>query len=159
VKWLVAVLAFAGLLASIAALREHYRTESSPCSINDKWDCGIVNHSPYAVIGGVWRYIREKQRGGIVDFSPYTAVERIPVAVIGIAGYLVLGALALAKAWKTALAATIGGLGFSLFLTYIEAHVLQVWCIYCVASLVMISCMTISILVATFVAREKKPSS
>ena len=40
------------LVASLA-LHVHYSTETEPCSINEKWDCGIVNHSPYAVIGPV----------------------------------------------------------------------------------------------------------
>jgi vitamin-K-epoxide reductase (warfarin-sensitive) len=119
VRWIVALLALLGLLASVAALREHYRTGASPCSINDKWDCGEVNHSPYAVLG------------------------RVPVADIGIAGYLLLGLLALRRAWRTTFFAAVIGLGFSLYLTYIEARVLQIWCIYCVISLSMISLITI----------------
>ena len=70
-RFVLAVLAVIGIAVSTLALREHYRTDTSPCSINEKWDCGIVNHSPYAVLWGV------------------------PVATIGIAGYLLLGALAL----------------------------------------------------------------
>lgn len=114
-KWLIALLALAGMVISAAALREHYRTGESPCSINDKWDCGIVNHSPYAVI---WR---------------------IPVAAIGIAGYLLLAALALKRATRILFATAIIGLAFSLYLAYIEAHILGVWCIYCVLSLATVS--------------------
>ena len=69
-RWVLIVLAVVGIVASSLALREHYRTDASPCSINERWDCGIVNHSPYAMLFG------------------------IPVAVIGIAGYLLLGVLA-----------------------------------------------------------------
>jgi vitamin-K-epoxide reductase (warfarin-sensitive) len=36
------------------------------------------------------------------------------------------------------------GLAFSLYLTRIEAYVLEVWCIYCVASLATITLITIS---------------
>jgi vitamin-K-epoxide reductase (warfarin-sensitive) len=61
-RWILLALAVLGIAASSLALREHYRTDVSPCDINERWDCGIVNHSPYAVIGGV------------------------PVAVIGILG-------------------------------------------------------------------------
>ena len=131
-----------GLLAAAAALREHYRTEPSPCSINDKWDCGVVNHSPYAVIGGVWWYIRQKLSSGIVEFKPFTGLERIPVAVIGIAGYLLIGLLALKRAWRITFLAAVMGLSFSLYLSYIEARVLLIWCIYCVISLSMISLIT-----------------
>ena len=146
-RWIVALLALLGLLASVAALREHYRTEASPCSINEKWDCGIVNHSPYAVVGGVWRHVRQKLSGSIVEFKPFTGVERLPVAVVGIAGYLALGILAMKRAWRIAFFASVIGLGFSLYLTYIEAHDLQIWCIYCVISLTMISLITLSNLI------------
>ena len=52
-RFVLAFLAVLGIAASVLALREHYRTDTSPCSINEKWDCGIVNHSPYAVLWGV----------------------------------------------------------------------------------------------------------
>jgi hypothetical protein len=47
-RFVLALLAVLGIAASGLALREHYRTDTSPCSINEKWDCGIVNHSPCA---------------------------------------------------------------------------------------------------------------
>ena len=119
-RWLLLVLAVLGLAASVAALREHYNTGTSPCSINDVWDCGVVNHSPYSVFAGV------------------------PVAAIGIGGYALLAALAWKKAWRLLLAAALIGLAFSLYLTRIEARVLEVWCIYCVVSLAMISLITVA---------------
>jgi vitamin-K-epoxide reductase (warfarin-sensitive) len=114
------LLAGVGILASSLALREHYRTYGeSPCSINDKWDCGIVNHSPYAIFLGV------------------------PVADIGIAGYLLMAVLAFRRAYRLLLVAVAIALGFSLFLAHIEAHILGVWCIYCVASLGVVLLMTL----------------
>ena len=135
-RWILLVVAMVGIATSSAALREHYRTDSSPCSINDKWDCGIVNHSPYAVFGGV------------------------PVAIIGIAGYALLGALAVKRSWRLVCVAAFMGLMFSLYLTYIEAAELRVWCIYCVISLCVISTFSIlatSRLLADLVRR--KPAS
>jgi vitamin-K-epoxide reductase (warfarin-sensitive) len=116
---LLVLLAISGIVASSLALREHYRTDTSPCSINDKWDCGIVNRSPFAVVWG------------------------IPVASIGIAGYLLLCALALKRAYRLMLLASLSGLSFSLYLANIEAHILGVWCIYCVASLAVILLMSL----------------
>ena len=118
-RWLLLLLTLVGLAASIAAFREHYNTGTSPCSINDVWDCGVVNHSPYSVFAGA------------------------PVAAIGIGGYALLAALALKKAWRLLLVAALIGLMFSLYLTYIEARVLEVWCIYCVISLTMISLISV----------------
>jgi uncharacterized membrane protein len=118
-RWVLIVLAVAGIAASSLALREHYRTDTSPCSINERWDCGIVNHSPYAMFHGV------------------------PVAVIGIAGYLLLGVLAFRKAYRLMLVAALGGLGYALYLAHIESAVLGVWCVYCVISLGVITLMTV----------------
>jgi vitamin-K-epoxide reductase (warfarin-sensitive) len=121
-KYALLLLALIGITASTLALREHYRTDSSPCDINERWDCGIVNHSPYAMIHGV------------------------PVAVIGIAGYLVLGILSLKRSYRLMLAGTLVGLAFSLHLAHIENHILGVWCIYCAISLGTISLITLLLL-------------
>jgi len=118
-RFFLAFIALLGFAASGLALREHYRTDASPCSINERWDCGIVNHSPFAVLAGV------------------------PVAVIGMAGYVILGALALKRAYRLLLAAAVAGLAFSLYLAHVEAHILGVWCVYCVASLGAISLLTL----------------
>jgi len=116
------VLCLVGVIAASLALREHYREDASPCSINERWDCGIVNHSPFAVFLGV------------------------PVAVIGIVGYLLLGALAVKKAYRLMLLAALPGLAFSLYLAHIEKDVLGVWCIYCAISLGVISLLTLLVM-------------
>src|ERR1700680_757696 len=119
-RYILVLLAAVGVVVSTLALREHYRTEGdSPCSINERWDCGIVNHSPYAMLAG------------------------IPVAALCIAGYLLMGALASRRPYLILLAAALAGLAFSLYLAHIEAHVLGVWCIYCAISLGTISLMTL----------------
>jgi len=117
-RWVLIVLAVLGIVVSALALREHYRTDTSPCSINDHWDCGIVNHSPYAMLHG------------------------IPVAVIGIAGYLLLGALAFGKAYPWMLPLVTVAFAFAVHLADVESMVLGVWCIYCVISLGVITLMT-----------------
>jgi vitamin-K-epoxide reductase (warfarin-sensitive) len=121
-RGILTFLAVLGIASSGLALREHYRTDTSPCSINEKWDCGIVNHSPYAVLGGV------------------------PVATIGIAGYLLLGILALRRWYLALLPLSLGALAFSLYLAHIEKDLLGVWCIYCVASLGVISVFSLLVL-------------
>jgi uncharacterized membrane protein len=118
-RYLIAVLALAGVVVSILALRVHYSTETQPCDLNEKWDCGIVNHSPFAEIA------------------------HIPVAVMGILGYLALAGLALARHRVLVAGAAMIGLGFALWLTFIEEYVLQVWCLYCVISQVIIALITL----------------
>jgi uncharacterized membrane protein len=134
-RYIFILLALLGIVASTLALREHYRTEGdSPCSINERWDCGIVNHSPYATLAG------------------------IPVAMLGMIGYLIMGALAWRRAYRFVLATALVGLAFSLYLAHIEAHVLGVWCIYCVISLGDISLITLLALGTTVVALSSRTS-
>jgi len=130
-RYLIALLALAGVVVASLALHVHYSTETEPCSINEKWDCGIVNHSPYAVIGPV------------------------PVAAIGIAGYAAILVLALARRKRLALAAALVGLMFSLYLTHIEKDVLLVWCVYCVTSLGIVSLTTLAALGWQLVGRKR----
>ena len=114
-RYVIAVLALAGAIVSGLALQVHYTAGTAPCSISEKWDCGIVNHSSYSLIQG------------------------IPVALIGIIGYLVLLWLGLARQRVVLLLASLAGLGFSLYLTHLERDVIGVWCLYCVISLGIIA--------------------
>jgi vitamin-K-epoxide reductase (warfarin-sensitive) len=109
-RYVIALLAVVGLAVSYLALRVHYSNDVQPCDINEHWDCGVVNHSPFATMGPV------------------------PVAGIGMAGYALLGILALLRRRALVAAASVVGLGFALYLTYIEKDVLMVWCLYCVIS-------------------------
>ncbi|HEY1646457.1 MAG TPA: vitamin K epoxide reductase family protein [Terracidiphilus sp.] len=109
-RYVILVLALAGAVVAAMALRVHYDTGTEPCSINAHWDCGIVNHSSFAVIG------------------------HVPVAAIGIVGYLLLAGFGFAR-WRfaTFLAAAAGFL-FAFRLSMIEQYGLGVWCLYCAAS-------------------------
>ena len=69
----------------------------------------------------------------MVNHSPYAVIHGAPVAAIGIAGYLLIGALGFMRQRGPLLMSLIG-LAFALYLTNIEAHVLEVWCLYCVIS-------------------------
>lgn len=114
-RYILAALALAGAVVSGLALQVHYVVGAAPCSINEKWDCGIVNHSSYSLVGG------------------------IPVAMIGVVGYLGLIWLALARQRVVLLLASLAGLGYALYLAHIERDVLGVWCLYCVISLGIIA--------------------
>jgi len=131
---LIVVLCLAGVVVSSLALREHYDNQPSPCSINEAWDCGAVNHSPYAVLKGV------------------------PVAMIGILGYALLAALAGRLPGITALAA-LAGMIFSLRLTWIEWKVLGTWCIYCLGSQGIIAVVLILAAIAALLAMRTRPAS
>jgi len=109
-RYLLALLAIAGIVVSTLVLQVHYSTGVQPCSINEKWDCGIVNHSSFAMMG------------------------KVPVAAIGILGYIVLCVLALTRQRLLLMLAAFGGFCFALRLSMIEQYALGVWCLYCVYS-------------------------
>jgi vitamin-K-epoxide reductase (warfarin-sensitive) len=118
---LIAVFAVAGIAVSGLSLQRHYaKSATSFCEVGEKFDCDIVNRSEYSSVMG------------------------IPVAGIGVAGYVVL----LVLTWRChssgqrpgwLFAASAAGLEFALYLTYVEAYVLATWCILCLCSLGVIA--------------------
>ena len=81
-----------------------------------------------------------------MNHSPYAVLWGVPVAAIGIAGYLLLGMLAL-KRWYSALLPFRWRRWRSLSTWRISrADLLGVWCIYCVASLGAISLFSLLVL-------------
>ena len=131
-RYVIVLLAVLGIIVSSLALKVHYDDPGKePCSINDKWDCGVVNHSPYAVFHGV------------------------PVAAIGIAGYLLIALLGFLRQRALLLISVLIGLGFTLWLTNIEAHVLEVYCLYCVISQGIIAVITLLALAWFLTARRR----
>lgn len=122
---IVAVLALAGISVSAVSLQHHYATsKTNYCDFGENFNCDIVNRSTYSTVLGV------------------------PDALIGIIGYAVLLALATLYRKKAEtpvmlLIASLCGLGFALYLTYIEAFVLATWCILCLSSLTVIFLITV----------------
>jgi vitamin-K-epoxide reductase (warfarin-sensitive) len=134
-KYVLVIFAILGITVSVLALREHYREYGdSPCSINEHWDCGVVNHSPYAVLGGIFEQL------GIPRIP---LLSGMPVATVGILGYIVMALVAFRSWFRVLLALALASLGFSLYLAHIEKDLLGVWCIYCVISLGIISLMSL----------------
>jgi uncharacterized membrane protein len=121
----IAVLAVAGMVVSAVSLQRHYaKSATTFCDVGEKFNCDIVNRSEYSSLMG------------------------IPVAGIGVAGYGVL--LALASVYRSRvetpsrlLVAALAGLGFALYLTYVEGYVLGTWCILCLSSLALIAAITV----------------
>lgn len=150
-KYALIILAILGLTASCLALREHYREYGdSPCSINERWDCGVVNHSPYAVLGGIFELL------GVQTHIPL--LSGLPVATVGILGYILMAAVSFRRAFRVLLVFTLGSLGFSLYLAHIEKDLLGVWCVYCVISLGIISLMSLLTLATVISDLVRKPS-
>ena len=119
-RWisLIAVAAVVGMLVSIFSAFAHYDVVSSEvCTINETFDCDIVNKSSYSEILG------------------------IPVSILGLLAYAVLFVGVLVydrkrspKLLQLLMSLGAAGLLFSLYLTSIEAFVLYTWCLLCLAS-------------------------
>ncbi len=80
-----------------------------------------------------------------VNDSAYSEIFGIPVALVGVGGYLaILAVLLLEKYGKNkflkdnglmaVFGLGVGGFGFTLYLVYVEAFILKAWCPFCVAS-------------------------
>jgi vitamin-K-epoxide reductase (warfarin-sensitive) len=122
---LIAVLSVAGISVSAISLQRHYAKSASEfCDFSQTLNCDIVNR------------------------SEYSEVEGIPVAGIGVLGYATLFLLSTFSKSRLQtpnflLAASIAGLCFALYLSYVEAERLKTWCILCVASQVLIFLITV----------------
>lgn len=116
----IAILAVLGIALSSVSLDLHYRkSKTSFCDFGESFNCDLVNRSEYSTVAGV------------------------PVALIGVLGYMALLAFGTfyrdkAETPGILLVGSLGGLGFALYLTYLEKYVLFAWCILCLSSLAVI---------------------
>jgi uncharacterized membrane protein len=113
------VLTAVGLCLAAYLTYVHYSGVTPPCSIKGN-PCSEVQKSQYSLLVGV------------------------PVALIGLLGYIaILGSLLLARDGERArfvtMALILGGFGFSLYLTYRELFTLHKICEWCVSSAVIMT--------------------
>lgn len=143
---LIAALALAGLVVSVMALRVHNMDPAAapPCAVSEHWDCGAVNHSRFAV------------------FPPRSYDEdagskklHIPVATVGIAGYSLMLVLALLGRFWIVLQLAEIGFAAACFLSYLEAFVLEKWCIYCVWSQGIVTVLLLTTVAALILRRRE----
>jgi vitamin-K-epoxide reductase (warfarin-sensitive) len=135
----IAILGLLGIAVSAVSLDHHYRkSKTSYCDFGESFNCDIVNRSEYSTIAGV------------------------PVALIGVLGYATLLAFATfyrekAETPAILVLASLGGLSFALYLTYVEKFILSVWCILCLSSLAVI--FTIFVLALFLLAHRMRRAS
>lgn len=122
---LISVLSLVGIVDSAIALQRHYaKSATTYCDFSQKFNCDVVNRSEYSEIAA------------------------IPVAGIGVAGYAAL--FVLSTFWRSRgetpfrlFVASLAGLAFALYLTYVEAYQLMTWCILCLISLALVFFITV----------------
>lgn len=130
----ISLLAVVGMALSAVSLKNHYSgVKTEYCDLSENFNCDLVNRSVYSRVGPV------------------------PVAAIGLMGYAALFALSRARrgaASALILVAAIPGLAFSLYLTYVEAYLLGVWCVLCLGSLATM--VGITLLAAVVVLKSRR---
>ena len=143
-RYLLLLLALAGAVVSYLALRIHYMDPNAapPCAVSEHWDCGTVNHSKYSVFPPI-------------SFDEKPGKLHIPVATVGLIGYLVMAGFA--GFGKFRVVRELAEIGFfcALMLSFIEAFILETWCIYCVWSQSIITLLLLASIIAVILDRRR----
>lgn len=130
----VAVLALAGAGIAAYLTYTHYRGVAPVCTTGG---CEIVLSSEYAKVAG------------------------LPVAVLGLAGYVALFGTALVRSVEAAavgVAIAFGGLGFAAYLLYVQLAVLDAVCIWCVTSDAVMALVTVAAVARLLAATRAAPA-
>ena len=122
-RMVVAVLSLVGLFIALYLLAHSVGLIPLICGVGS---CETVQASEWAKVGGV-----------------------VPVPLLGVGGYLALLAVALLGLQPgrqdgrgpglVMLGLATVGVGYSAFLTYLEARVIHAWCLWCVTSAVLMT--------------------
>ncbi len=147
-RYLIALLALAGLVVSSMALRIHFMDPAAapPCAVSEHWDCGSVNHGKYSVFPPL-------------SFDEQPGAVHIPVAAMGIVGYALIAVFALDGEAADRAGVGAGWLFCAAMLTYIEAYIITKWCIYCVWSQGIIAAIVLVTVAALLLRRRRRAQS
>jgi vitamin-K-epoxide reductase (warfarin-sensitive) len=154
-RYLIAILAIAGIVVISKALHVHNMDDGAtpPCAVTENFDCGKVNHSKYAVF--------PPQTDDEYDESGQFHANKphIPVAIAGIVGYGLIGIFALWGRMRIVLELARVGFFCAAFLSYLEAYVIHMWCIYCLWSQCIIAAILIASIVAAVIRKRRRTNS
>ncbi len=138
----IILLSLLGSIDAGYAVYQHYSADSdAPCNVNELVNCSAVNQSVYSEMWG------------------------IPVAGVGLAGYIFFAAICgmmlsgrYLGGWTVwlLLAAALFGLVFSAYLTYIEIFVLGAVCPMCVISMAVVTAIAIIAFAGAYNARRRR---
>ena len=122
--WVIVFVSLFGLIAASYALSHHYADPgTSFCNLDERFNCDLVNKSAYSEVMGV------------------------PVALIGMLGYVAIALAALTMlgvipdwfqlgvSWRWLFPTIVGGgFFFSAYLTWLEFARIKAYCVICLSS-------------------------
>ena len=139
IEWAYLLLALLGIAIAGLLTSFHYSSSAAAAYCTGAGGCSSVQESPYSQLLG------------------------IPVAVLGLASYVViavLSALAL-RQWRyrewvplSVFGLSLAGTLYSLYLTYLELFVIRATCPWCVASALVMVCLMVMSLADLLVWRR-----
>ncbi len=137
----IRIIAILAIIVSGILTHAHYKEDPSEfCVFGDKFDCDIVNKSPYSNLDGIVHFLNTDL--GIPFPDLYIP---IPVALISILVFSAVFALSFKPKPRILKTLMILSMLFALYLVYIEAFILLAYCIYCIILDILIILETILI--------------
>jgi uncharacterized membrane protein len=104
---------------------------------------GIASYVTYVHYAGIKPACTAGESCTKVQTSVYSELAGVPVALMGLIGYVAILATLLARDSETTrfatLALTVGGFGFSAYLTYRELFSIHAICEWCVSSAIVMT--------------------
>jgi uncharacterized membrane protein len=95
-----------------------------------------------------------------VQSSSYASLSGIPVAVLGLAGYLAITVALVVPGEPARLvsaALAVSGFGFSAYLTYLEFFVIHALCQWCVASAILLTLIAVLAVWRLLLGDDRQP--
>ncbi len=124
----IRIVAILAIIVSGVLVNAHYKEDPSKfCVFGDKFDCDIVNQSPYANLDGVFYFISSDLGIPFPEFY-----LPIPVSIISILMFSLVIGLTFKPKIKILKTLMVLSILFSIYLIYIEAFILLTYCIYCI---------------------------
>jgi uncharacterized membrane protein len=107
---------------------------------------GVASYLTYVHYAGIKPACTAGESCTKVQTSIYSELAGVPVALLGLIGYVAILASLLAPSGEASrfvtVALTLGGLGFSAYLTYRELFSIHAICEWCVSSAVIMTMLT-----------------
>ena len=137
-------------------MTDRLRTVAIAISVVGIAIAGYLTYVHYAGISPVCEIAHGCEK---VQTSEWSKVAGIPVAVLGLLGYIGILAAVLIPGEAAATAAAgmaLVGLGFSAYLTYREVFTIEAICIWCVASALLMA--ALAVVTVLRLARQAPPA-